>query len=75
MFNPLYCSEEGIEPPSPSFTETDASDAVDKESDLQVMEDCTANNAGLATSSASDVPSLANASTEGDTHCGKVSLC
>lgn len=64
MFNPLYCSEEGIEPPSPSFTGTDA---VDKEGDLQVMKDCNA-NAGLATSSASDVPSFANSSTEGDTH-------
>ena len=71
MYNPLYCSEESIEPPSPSFTETDASDAVDKESDLQVIEDCNA-NAGLATSRASDVPSLANCSTEGDTHTSNV---
>lgn len=73
MFNPLYRSEEGIEPPSSSFTETNASDAVGKESDLQVMEDWNA-NAGLATSGASDVPSLANSSTstEGDTHTSHV---
>ena len=82
MFNPLHCSENSTDPPSSSFSETDApltlascGDMIAVESDLQVirMEDCNANT-GLysATPSASAVPSLVNSSAESDTHTSSV---